>query len=60
MDEIELDERQAAFIAGWFAARGVQGRPTLAEFSEALAALVDFGFLSEPDEGEEYAAIRLN
>jgi hypothetical protein len=59
MEEIELDERQANFLRGWFAGRGIERRPTLTEFSEALQALVEAGYIAEPGDGEEYQPIRL-
>jgi hypothetical protein len=60
MNEIELDERQAGFLTGWFSGRGINRRPTLEEFSAALQALIESGLMPETAEGEEYAAIRLN
>jgi hypothetical protein len=60
MDEIELDERQTGFIAGWLIGRGIDGRPTFDEFAAALRALVEAGLLPEAAEGAEYSAIRLH
>ncbi|MET0292663.1 MAG: hypothetical protein ABW136_09900 [Steroidobacteraceae bacterium] len=60
MDEIELDERQTGFIAGWLIGRGIDRRPSLDEFAAALRALVEAGLLPEAQNGEEYAAIRLH
>ena len=59
MEEVELDSEQVSFIRGWMAGRGVTGRPNLQEFSDALRALIDAGYMREAGEDEEYQAIRL-
>jgi len=59
MDEIELDERQTGFIAGWLIGRGIDGRPTMDDFAAALRALADAGLLPEAGSAE-YCAIRLH
>jgi hypothetical protein len=38
----DLDDFDAGFLAGWYAARGIEGRPTPRQLSEALAAYARF------------------
>lgn len=60
MDEIELDEQQTGFIAGWLMGRGIGGRPTLDEFADALRAMAEAGLMPEAADGERYAAVRIH
>ena len=36
------DNFDAGFLAGWYAARGVVGRPTTRQLGEALAAYAEY------------------
>ena len=43
MSEMEdLEGFEAGFLAGWYAARGITGRPSHEQFGAALAAYAEF------------------
>jgi hypothetical protein len=40
-DEGQLSDFEAGFLLGYFAARGIDGEPTIDQFNEAASALAD-------------------